>query len=56
METQALGTPLETNKSVMSVLSDLLACQGKLIEGVCNRINPTRLIIDASDTVLYIST
>jgi serine/threonine protein kinase len=37
MEKQALGTPVEKNKTVKAVLDDILACQGKLIEDEGNR-------------------
>jgi hypothetical protein len=29
----ALGTPIEMNKCVRSIVADVLACQGALIEG-----------------------
>jgi serine/threonine protein kinase len=33
MEMQALGKPVEKNKTVKAVLEEILACQGKLIQG-----------------------
>jgi serine/threonine protein kinase len=41
MESQALGTPITTDKTVASIVKDLCACQGRLIEG---------LVIDALNT------
>ena len=33
MSAQALGTPLQSNRTVASILGDILSCQGVMIEG-----------------------
>ena len=33
MDAQALGTPMFSERTVHSVITEILACQGKIIEG-----------------------